>query len=165
MSWQLEITEMVRLLIGDLSDTPTYCDERIQRTILLSAQQLINEFAFCVTYTPNIVTLTLSPDPTSDPRDEGFIYLLALKTASLIVSGELRRYAVSSISVTDGPSSVQMGGIFKNLQELSKDIGSKYDKALMLFRMNGCEGPNGQGYGQAIFGPTTDETILPGRFI
>ena len=47
MAWQDEIIEIVRVLIGDMSDCPTYSDERLERTILVCAQQLINEFSFC----------------------------------------------------------------------------------------------------------------------
>lgn len=38
MSWQLEIPIIVRSWINDLSDSPTYSDERIQQLILVAGQ-------------------------------------------------------------------------------------------------------------------------------
>jgi hypothetical protein len=156
MAWIDEVTEMVRVLIGDMGTTSTYSDERIERVILVATHQVMNDVAFPVTYTLNLVTMTLTPDPTSDPRDEAFLYLASLKTACLIMSGEARTYAISSMKVTDGPSSVDTGSAFTNVKALAEGLCNGYQKAKNEYIM-GTLAP-----GAAILTPTTQEAILGG---
>jgi hypothetical protein len=156
MAWIDEVTEMVRVLIGDMGTTPTYCDDRIQRVILVGTHQVINDVAFPVTYTLNIVTMTMTPDPTDSPRDEAFLYLVSLKSACLIMSGEARTYAISSMKITDGPSSVDTGASFTNVKILAEGLCNAYLKAKNDYIM-GTLAP-----GAAILTPTTQEAILGG---
>ena len=43
MSWNVEMPLIVRSWINDLSDTPTYSDERVQQLIVVAAQYVIKE--------------------------------------------------------------------------------------------------------------------------
>ena len=89
----------------------------------------------------DIQTATISPDPTNDPKDNAFISLVALKTAYLILSGEAKQYSVTSgVSIQDGPSSINVTGVFKNVKELAKDMQEQYFRARMEFRLSQSPG-------------------------
>ncbi len=156
MAWQDEVTETVRILIGDMSDTPTYSDERIERVAIIAAHQMINDIVFPIVYTVSISNSTITPDPADSPRDDAFIYLLSLKTSCLIMSGETRTYAISSMKITDGPSSVDTGPSYTNVKALAGSICDNYQQAKMLYVM-GTLVP-----GAAIMTPTTQEGIMGG---
>ena len=137
MSWNTEITELVRVLINDLDTTETYTDSRIERVIIIGATQVLQEVSFPTEYTVDVANITISPDPTAlDPKDYGFINLVSLKTACLILGGEVKQYSlVGSISVTDGPSNINMGNVFKNIQDTAKDMCLKYAQAKLEYKM------------------------------
>lgn len=110
MSWQNELTIIVRTLINDLGTTPTYCDARLQQLIVVSAQyvqfdvNLDNKYAIDVVY-PNI-----TPDPTLlDPKDDIFISLIGLKAACLVDQSAFRSKAiVEGIRAALGPASLSV---------------------------------------------------------
>ena len=53
-----------KIMINDLSDTPTYSDERVQQLIVVAAQYVIvKEVDLTVDYTINIVNPDITPDP------------------------------------------------------------------------------------------------------
>ena len=97
MSWRNEIPLIVRYLIDDINSSK-YSDERIETSILISAQLILIETRFDNEYTINIVNNQLSPDPTS-PRDDSFITLTALKTSCIIVGSEIKTESANSISI------------------------------------------------------------------
>ena len=65
MSWQIELPLIVRSWINDLSDTPTYSDERIQQLLVVAAQHVVQQVDLTTKYTVNIINPDLSPDPTT----------------------------------------------------------------------------------------------------
>ena len=90
MSWQGEMTTIVRQLIYDVDPANyTYSDERLETTILVSAQLVSTEVDFEETYRIDVEQCTLTPDPT-DPtqtaanadKDDGFINLVSLNGIS-----------------------------------------------------------------------------------
>ena len=65
MTWQNEMTLIVRHLIHDLdSSNYTFVDDRLEESILVSAQLVLHEIDFEKTYTVDVDSSTLSPDPT-----------------------------------------------------------------------------------------------------
>lgn len=147
MSWRNEIPLMVRHLIDDLNPSAyKYSDERIETSVLVSAQLLTIETDFSSTYSIDISNGQLSPDPTS-PRDNAFINLTALKSACMIVGSEIKTEAANSISIKDGPSSIDLRGVASTLVILYKDLCEKYSKLLLDYRAGGSIA------GQAILGP------------
>ena len=146
MSWRNEIPLIVRYLIDDINSSK-YSDERIETSILISAQLILMETRFDNEYTINIVNNQLSPDPTS-PRDDSFITLTALKTACIIVGSEIKTESANSISIKDGPSSIDLRGVSSTLVVLYKDLCEKYDKLLRDYKENKVVTA-----GQAILGP------------
>jgi hypothetical protein len=110
MSWQIEIPIMVRVLINDLSDAPTYSDERLLQTIAVAAKYVQFDVVLDRSYTVDVVSSSLSPDPTLED-DSIFISLLALKTACLIDQSTLRtRAALEGIRAALGPASLSVAG-------------------------------------------------------
>lgn len=110
MSWQIEIPIIVRILVGDLSDSPTYSDERIIQTIVVAAKYVQFDIVLDHFYEVNISNPTLTPDPTDDD-DSIFISLVSLKTACIIDQSTLRtKAAMEGIRAALGPASLSVGG-------------------------------------------------------
>jgi len=110
MAWDTEIPIMVRVLINDLSDTPTYSDERLLQTIAVAAKYVQFDVVLDHLYTINVLEPNISPDPTADD-DNIFISLVALKTACLIDQSTLRtRAALEGIRAALGPASLSVAG-------------------------------------------------------
>ena len=121
---------IVRHLVNDTdSDNYTYPDNRIETTILVAAQLVSTEIDFEQTYTVNVDSFTLSPDPTdSSAKDDGFINMVSLKAACIILGSEYKTHSLSSIRVTDGPSTIDMAGIATNFKSLWQDLCSRYEQ-------------------------------------
>lgn len=111
MSWQIEIPIIVRSWINDLSDNPTYSDERIQQLIVVAAQYVIKEVDLPIEYTINIITPEITPDPTLlEVKDLDFIGLTALKASCILDQSSLRTRAVSEgIRAALGPAQLSVG--------------------------------------------------------
>ena len=78
MAWQNEMSIIVRHLVNDLdSSSYTFTNDRVEETILVSAQLLLYEVDFENTYPVDVDASSLSPDPTSSSnKDDAFIALL-----------------------------------------------------------------------------------------
>lgn len=150
MAWTTEVIEVVRYIIGDLDTPYKYSDERITKAASISASVLINEIPFANNYVVNVSTNTITPDPTEvDPKDYDFINLLALKTSCLILQGEMKVYAGSSLRIVDGPSTIDVGSIYSNTQQMLADLIRTYESKKMYYLMSSS------GYGKAITTPST----------
>lgn len=155
MSWQGEMTTIVRHLINDIdSSNYTYSDDRIETTILVSAQLVFTEVDFENTYVIDVEQCYLNPDPT-DPttglstadKDDGFINLVSLKAACIILGSEFKTNALTSVRVTDGPSSIDTGAVANNLKFLYENACKKYEE----YKFNYAAGINIAG--KAILTP------------
>lgn len=156
MSWDTEVIEIVRFYIGDVDAPQKYSDARIKKAAIIASTILIQEIPFTNNYVIDIAAETITPDPTTtNPKDTDFINLLALKTSCLIINGELKMYATSSMRVTDGPSSIDLGSIFSNLQKLNDNMCKMYDKNKNMYIIGQS------GYGKVVLTPTTDTSLDP----
>jgi hypothetical protein len=133
MSWQTDMTTIVRYLISDVDDSNyKFTDARIQTSILVAATFVNNDIDFSNEYTINLGASTLSPDPTDSATEESvFVTLTCLKTACVIIGGEIRLEAGNSIAIKDGPSAVDLRGVSSVLVILHKDLCAKYDSAVL----------------------------------
>jgi hypothetical protein len=69
MSWQGQMSTIVRHLVDDLDATKyKYSPNRIETAILVSAQLTIMNVDFNNEYSINVEGCTLSPDPTDERR-------------------------------------------------------------------------------------------------
>lgn len=148
MSWQNEMTLIVRHLVNDLDSTSyTFTDDRLEESVLVSAQLASLEIDFDNTYTIDVDSVSLTPDPTSSGgKDDSFINLVCLKTARLLIGSELKTHSLNAISLRDGPSALDLRGIVSGLKILFDDITKRYEEAVTQYKLNGV-------VGQAILGP------------
>lgn len=110
MSWKKEIPIIVRTLINDLSETPTYSDERILQVIAVAAKYVQFDVVLDHQYTVNVANPTITPDPTID-NDSIFISLVSLKTACIIDQSVLRtKAATEGIRASLGPAQLSVAG-------------------------------------------------------
>jgi len=148
MPWQNEMTLIVRHLVNDLDSTSyTFTDSRLEEAVLVSAQLASLEIDFENTYTVDVDSVSLSPDPTaSTNKDDSFINLVSLKTAHMLLGSEIKTHSLNAISLRDGPSSLNLTGIVSGLKILFDDITARFEEAKMQYKLNGV-------VGQAILGP------------
>ena len=115
--------------------------------LLVSAQLASLEIDFDNTYTIDVDSVSLTPDPTSSGgKDDSFINLVCLKTARLLIGSELKTHSLNAISLRDGPSALDLRGIVSGLKILFDDITKRYEEAVTQYKLNGV-------VGQAILGP------------
>ena len=116
MSWKKEIPIIVRTLINDLSETPTYSDERILQVIAVAAKYVQFDVVLDHQYIVNVANPTITPDPTAD-NDSIFISLVSLKTACIIDQSVLRtKAAMEGIRAALGPASLSVSGSLAGLK-------------------------------------------------
>ena len=149
MSWQGQMSTVVRHLISDVDPTAyTFSANRIETSILVAAQLITMNVDFNNTYTINVESCALSPDPTdTDTKDNPFIALTCLRAACIVIGGDIRKESGNAISIKDGPSAIDLRGVTSTLTVLYKDLCQKYEKLLFDYRAGHSIA------GQAILGP------------
>lgn len=146
MSWQTTMTQIVRGLIFDLTSPYTYTDERIQDIIAIAGTLVISDVDFSYTYTIDVSTPSISPDPATS-SDDDFVALVCLKTACIISQGEHRTASRQAFNVKDGPASIDTRSKAEYLGGLANNVCEAYEKAKRSFQI-------GDGsVGKAIVGP------------
>jgi hypothetical protein len=135
MAWKTELVQLVRNIIGDISlDSPTYTDERLYEVILTSAQLLQGDVDFSVDYTIDIDQCTLSPDPTTTPKDNDFINLVALRTSCIISNSEFRTAANKAYNFVDGPSKIDGRDVAESTYKFAETICKAFENAKKAYR-------------------------------
>lgn len=110
MSWQAELTTMVRTLINDSVEPYQFTDDRIVKTILVASKYVQFDVVLDHSYSVDVVNQTITPDPTDDD-DEIFIILTSLKASCLVDQGTLRtKAAMEGVRAALGPASLSVGG-------------------------------------------------------
>ena len=116
MSWNIELPIIVRTLINDMSDTPTYSDERLLQIIVVAAKYVQFDVVLDHQYELNVVNPNIIPDPTVD-NDSIFISLTCLKAACLIDQSSVRtKAALEGIRAALGPAQLSVGGSLEGLK-------------------------------------------------
>ena len=116
MSWNIEMPIIVRTLINDMSDSPTYSDERILQIIVVAAKYVQFDVVLDHEYVLNIASPNITPDPTID-NDSIFISLTCLKAACIIDQSALRtKAALEGIRAALGPAQLSVGGSLAGLK-------------------------------------------------
>ena len=166
MSWQGEITTIVKELISDTdSGNYSYSDLRLETAILVAAQLVQTEIDFENVYVIDVEQCHLSPDPT-DPstglatadKDDGFINLVALKTSCNIMGSEMKTHALSAVRVSDGPSSIDYTAVAANIKFLYEYSCKKYEE----YKFNYAAGNN--AVGKAILSPYSPGSDVVTRY-
>jgi hypothetical protein len=149
MSWQGQMSTIVRHLVNDLDPaTYKYSDNRIETSILVASQLMIMNVDFNNVYDINVESCLLSPDPTDqETKDNPFITLSSLRAACIIIGSEIRSESGNAISIKDGPSAIDLRGVTQTLTVLYKDLCEKYENLLLEYRAGSSVA------GHAILGP------------
>ena len=155
MSWQGEMTTMVRTLISDVDPSNyTYSNQRLETTILVAAQIVMTEIDFENKYTVDVEQCYITPDPTDATtphatinRDDAFINLVSLKTACIIMGSELKTQSLNAVKVVDGPSSIDFTAVAANIRYLYDYSCKNYEE----YKFNYAAGNN--AVGKAILSP------------
>lgn len=159
MSWQGQMSTVVRHLINDVDPTDyAFSPSRIETTILVAAQLMLMNVDFANDYTVNVESSDLSPDPTDDgTKDDPFVALACLRAACIILGSEIRKESGNAISIKDGPSAIDLRGVTTTLTVLYKDLCEKYESALIEYRAGNSVS------GQSILGPYSPGADLINR--
>lgn len=149
MSWQGQISTMVRYMINDVDPADyKYSISRIETTILVAAQLVTFDVNLPQAYSINVEQCLLSPDPTdAETRDDAFINLVSLRSAMVVIGSEVRTEASNAISIKDGPSAIDLRGVAGTLTALYKDLSDKYEQLKMYYQAGNSIA------GKAILGP------------
>ena len=132
--WQTTMVKIVRHLVDDVAET-TYDDGRLEETVAVAAQLLLNEIDFEQTYTINLDTISISPDPTtSNAMDESFITIVSLKAACILVSSELKSNSLTALRVVDGPSTIDNREVIAGLKIIQADICGRLEHSIMQYK-------------------------------
>ena len=108
MSWNIEMPIIVRTLINDLSDSPTYSDERLLQVKSVSAKYVQFDVVLDQIYSVNVVNPDISPDPTVN-NDNIFVSLTCLKAACIVDQSTLRtKAAMEGIRAALGPAQLSV---------------------------------------------------------
>ena len=140
--WILEIPLIVRTWINDLSDNPTYSDDRLQQVIIVAGQYVTREINLSTQYDCDIVNLSITPDPSGPVRDDTFIAFVALKTACILDQSTFRTKAAGEgIRAGLGAASVSVAGKLKGYKEIL-DVGpcAMYEKLRMEYEVGNANG-------------------------
>jgi hypothetical protein len=152
---------MTRHLIGDLSDTPTYDDSRIQQAVVVAGLISAQEYPFDTEYTFDLDEIDISPDPTNTATlDRSAMALFTLKAACMLNMNSYQSAVGTGIRVRDGDSEVDTTGSFKGYKDIL-EIGpcASYTKLLNKLSQN-----KSMNAGKAISTPaSTDFSGFWGR--
>lgn len=160
MPWQTEMGRVLRYLVNDLDpDNPVYDDDRIEETIVVGAQLLQGMVDYYYQlYVVDVQSVTISPDPVSPVKEDGFVNLVCIQAAILILGGELKAAALQSVKVVDGPSQIDFTDVVRNKKIIYTDMKDRFNKALYQYRAGNSIA------GHAILTPYTYNNI-PGSFL
>lgn len=139
MSFIDEVLPTLRVIIGDDESPYTYNDTRLTDILYSVAKLLVAELPFDTQYTVTLSTQTISPSPEEDIF---FTTLLPLKAAVYISNSEYKAAALSSGSVVDGPTTIDLGSSATSLLARMKAVQSDYDKAKLQYSVGnaiGCQ--------------------------
>lgn len=138
MAWTIEIPLITRVWINDLDANPTYSDARIKQVVVVAAMNVNREVSFTDTYEVDVVSETISPDPTLDASlDNDFTALVALKAACILDQSTYRTKAVNEgIKTSLASATLHTAGNLKGYKDLL-DIGpcGMYEKLRQEFEI------------------------------
>lgn len=156
MTWQNEMVRIVRYLINDIDGT-TYSDSRLEETLLVAAQLQYASIDFPNTYTIDVDSLILTPDPTSTTKDDWFINIVCVKAACIIVDSEAKTLAAQSYLIKDGPSTIDTRAAYQATKQLAKGLCDKLAYMIMDYKAGSSPA------GHAVLTPYTQERLSGGN--
>lgn len=106
MSWQDQAIQILRVLINDLSDEPTYQDDILEMTLRTAAVLVNQDITIFGNYTVSMIACDIIPDPSND---EVFINFIVLKAACIISNWKFNDKAIiEGLRARCGPAELQV---------------------------------------------------------
>ena len=132
MAWNDEATEILRILINDWGDEPTYDDNTLGQLLLAAARYVVQEISLSTAYVVDFLGGTITPDPSNDNI---FLNFVILRAACLtdrwkfneqaIIQGVKAKLGVSEINVGNQGGAVLLSllkdGACKTYDQLKLD--------------------------------------------
>ena len=153
MSWQSDSTFVLRIMIGDITEPQTYTDDTLENFVLVAAKRIVGSLRLGDSYTVNINSASIQPDPTTQGiGGESVMNLIELYSRIIILEGEAKRAANQAIAIKDGPSAIDLKEVAKSKLALLKQAKEDYENAILDFWLKGVDG-DGVSVGHAVVGP------------
>jgi hypothetical protein len=139
----------LRYYTGDIAEPYTYTDVVLNQFIVLAAVAVTSEITIMPTsYTIDIGTSTITPDPTSSESNIGLSNLFVLKAAVILSMSEARKdMAKYGVRIKDDLTSYDGTAALKGKQDVMKMYVDNYEKAKWEWEMGN------KFAGRAILGP------------
>jgi len=103
-SWQDEMVPILRALISDLGETPTYSDGRLEKMLIVAAHLFPMDVSYGNSYTVSISSCSITPDPV-DGSDTTYMNFVVMKAACLMDQSTFRTEALrAGIKARCGPA-------------------------------------------------------------
>lgn len=106
--WKATLVPLLRVIIGDFTDPPTYSDDRLCQLLGAAAFFVAGDLCDCpnLTFTYDVVTGVASPDPLSNAV---IANLIVLRAACILDQGLTRSRSISEgFKAVCGPASLQV---------------------------------------------------------
>jgi hypothetical protein len=120
-TWHVDMVTMLRYMVSDTGNPFVYSDASLQELILVAGRLTQMDIQFSQNYQVNIAQMSLSPDPSLEPRDEDFISFTTMKAACIIDNAEARLAAKRAVIMRDASKSVDLTEISRAKIELWKN--------------------------------------------
>jgi len=149
---------VVRTLIDDFGDSPTYNDDRIRRALVTGGLIASQEVSLANTYTFDLKGVEITPSPVNKSDDEA-IALFTLKAACILDTNKLQDGVSNSIRVRDGDTEIDTSRSFQGYRDiLILGPCATYQKLIKEAKIK-----NSMGIGKAIMSPITHEDYTGSR--
>jgi hypothetical protein len=95
--WQEIMVNTLRVMIDDFCTPYQHDDAKLQRLLCLSAQLVLIDLNYSLTYDIRVKEKIISPDPTSgESKNQSFVDLILLKAACTVDKSSLKDAAVGN---------------------------------------------------------------------
>ena len=154
MAWDTTLVTMVRHLVNDLGGNNEFDDDRLKNSIVVSGLLVSQEFKFSQSYTFDLDTPDISPDPTKTNTYDGeAIALLTLRSACMLDVGRYQNAVANGVRIRDGDSEVETTGAFRGYNDiLNKGPCASYQNMVKRIQHD-----NSMKVGKAVMTPFTHE--------
>lgn len=117
MSWETNLTIMLRVLINDLNAPQKNTDPYLQQVLVTSAILVESEMDFALAYIYDVSAITIVPDPVT-AKDIIFQSLIPLKAACIVNQGQFQTALGQGIKVRDGDSAIDTTVGFRGYRDI-----------------------------------------------
>ena len=140
MAWNTDMVMMLRSTIGDDAEPYTYSSIKLVDLLITAAIKVIMSVDFDRVYRVDVSDRSITPDPVG-VGDLDFQILVVLQAVVILAVGEYRKKIEYSVSIKDGPSSIQTTDMATKTRQWMNDALAAYNGAVLAYKMgNGLSG-------------------------